>query len=307
MAGKTAAEQARLLFIHDQLTEAKRAGIDVQTQMTSDGRLLIDVIQAQANAIAERTARQELGNIKTLEEIALIDESRNAVRSAFDNFKAGGDGLKGFWADIFGFMADKLWELALSPAWDSLGEGLSDLVNPSGGGGGGGFWGALIGGLFGKKADGGPIQGLAFGGAPRDRSGMIHGAGGRRQDNIPILASANEFMQPADAVDYYGLDFMEAVRQRRFPRFESGGSMPGSFPSGSGRSSGAGGPMFVSVRVSVDDDLRLRAAVEQVADQRAGDVFHQGIRQYDAGSPARTMQALRNAQNHRLTTGRIIR
>ncbi|WP_299558727.1 phage tail tape measure protein [uncultured Sulfitobacter sp.] len=232
MAGKTAGEQARLLFIYERMTEAKRAGIDVQTQLTADGRLLIDVINAQADAIARRSEEQEIGTIRTQEEIGEIERSTNAVKSAFDNFRAGGEGFKGFFADLFGFMADRLWDMALDPVWDNLGESLSGLLQPSTGGGGGGIWTAIVGALFGKKkADGGPIEGFANGGMP---GGRIRGAGGRRQDNIPIWASAGEFMQPSASVDYYGADFMEAIRQRRLPRpqddlsFSAGGMMGGS-------------------------------------------------------------------------------
>ncbi|GEM_PF-6667878 len=39
-----------------------------------------------------------------------------------------------------------------------------------------------------------------------------------RADNIPIWATAGEFMQPVNAVRHYGLAFMEAVRTMRFPR-----------------------------------------------------------------------------------------
>lgn len=35
-----------------------------------------------------------------------------------------------------------------------------------------------------------------------------------KADNIPIMATAKEFMQPVDAVNYYGLPFMEAIRHK---------------------------------------------------------------------------------------------
>ena len=42
--------------------------------------------------------------------------------------------------------------------------------------------------------------------------GLIRGAGGPKQDNVNINASAGEFMQPVAAVQKYGKDFMERVR-----------------------------------------------------------------------------------------------
>lgn len=63
----------------------------------------------------------------------------------------------------------------------------------------------------GKKADGGPIQKLASG-------GRVHGSSpNERADNVPIWATAGEFMQPVRAVQKYGVGFMEAVRSLRFP------------------------------------------------------------------------------------------
>lgn len=48
--------------------------------------------------------------------------------------------------------------------------------------------------------------------------GMVPGwSPNPRADNIPIDATAGEFMQPVRSVDYYGVDFMEEVRTGRFP------------------------------------------------------------------------------------------
>ena len=40
-------------------------------------------------------------------------------------------------------------------------------------------------------------------------------------------------MQPAAAVDHYGVEFMEAIRTRRLPKFANGGMIGGSSMSGS--------------------------------------------------------------------------
>lgn len=61
--------------------------------------------------------------------------------------------------------------------------------------------------------------------------GPITWGSGPRADDVPILASRGEFMQPADSVSHYGIDFMEAVRTKRFA---AGGLIPGiHLPSGS--------------------------------------------------------------------------
>lgn len=74
----------------------------------------------------------------------------------------------------------------------------------------------------GYRAEGGLI-GYATGGllslANGDGySGLIHGWGGKKADVMPIMASRGEFMQQASAVDYYGVDAMRALNERKIPR-----------------------------------------------------------------------------------------
>jgi len=47
---------------------------------------------------------------------------------------------------------------------------------------------------------------------------LIHGWGGKKADVVPIMASRGEFMQQASAVDYYGVDVMRALNERKIPR-----------------------------------------------------------------------------------------
>ena len=73
-----------------------------------------------------------------------------------------------------------------------------------------------------RRAEGGLI-GYANGGllslANGDGySGLIHGWGGKKADVVPIMASRGEFMQQASAVDYYGVDAMRALNERKIPR-----------------------------------------------------------------------------------------
>lgn len=56
---------------------------------------------------------------------------------------------------------------------------------------------------------GGPRP-MAEGGAVGGRSPH------KRADNIPAWLTAGEFVMPVDAVDYYGLEFMEMLRRRRY-------------------------------------------------------------------------------------------
>lgn len=74
-------------------------------------------------------------------------------------------------------------------------------------------WGMATGGFVGYA--GGGLMHLASGDG---YTGLIHGWGGKKADVMPIMASRGEFMQQASAVDYYGVDAMRALNERRIPR-----------------------------------------------------------------------------------------
>jgi hypothetical protein len=44
-----------------------------------------------------------------------------------------------------------------------------------------------------------------------------------KADNIPAMLTANEFVQPVDVVKHYGVGYMEALRQKKIPRYAAGG------------------------------------------------------------------------------------
>ena len=73
------------------------------------------------------------------------------------------------------------------------------------------------------KAEGGLIGGYAEGGLMRlangdGYTGLLTGWGGKKSDNILLWGSPGEFMQQASAVDYYGVDMMRALNERKVPR-----------------------------------------------------------------------------------------
>jgi hypothetical protein len=53
--------------------------------------------------------------------------------------------------------------------------------------------------------------------------GHIRGPGTETSDSILARLSHNEFVQPAIATNYYGVGFMESIRNLRFPKFNTGG------------------------------------------------------------------------------------
>jgi len=69
----------------------------------------------------------------------------------------------------------------------------------------------------------GYLPSFATGGGFKKRSGQIAGHDLRGRDDVPSLLTRGEFVQPVRAVDYYGRDFMEAIRTMRLPKFADGG------------------------------------------------------------------------------------
>lgn len=57
--------------------------------------------------------------------------------------------------------------------------------------------------------------------------GYIRGPGTTTSDSINAKLSDKEFVHPADATEYYGLPFMEAIRTKQLPKFATGGLFSG--------------------------------------------------------------------------------
>ncbi|MAU43755.1 MAG: phage tail tape measure protein [Yangia sp.] len=267
LAGRSVEEQARLTFQYEALKRAREAGIDPAKQITDDGRILSEVIDEQAAAYGRLVAAQDLDTQrkrdleKTTEEAAQeLEGYKDTIEGLFDNLKPGGDGVEGFWDDFTGMIRDKLWSLAFDPVWDYLAQLMQGAF--SGGGSGLASIGASLLGI-GGRADGGEILRRADGGAmPRRAAGKLTGAGGKRQDNLLFWGSAGEFMQPAAAVDFYGLEFMEAIRNRRLPKFATGGSL-----GGSSSVSGAGAFRFTQ---QIIDQVGVKVRTEETTTPDGG-------------------------------------
>ena len=73
-----------------------------------------------------------------------------------------------------------------------------------------------------NNATGGLIQHLSSGGRVAAQTfrrvvGTISGPGTGTSDEVPVMASNGEFMVKTDAVKYYGVDFMNALNNKRLP------------------------------------------------------------------------------------------
>ncbi len=220
LIGKSEAEAARARYVFEALAEAKRGGIDVDKELTETGETLRQAILRQADAVAELINQQEELKDKTPDALKSFEDTRQMLVSSFEGLRTGAKGLEDVVSDVFDHISKRLWNLALDPVFDVLAGGIEGLFSN--------LVGRKDGGPVGY-ADGGAIDipgfangGLQVGGRA---AGRIRGEGTTRQDNVLLWGSRGEFMQPADAVDYYGMDFMEAVRRRELPRFADGGAI----------------------------------------------------------------------------------
>lgn len=121
----------------------------------------------------------------------------------------------------------------------------------------GGYTGGSIGSLMGFNSGG-----LIPGTRPSDprSDNMLAQVDGKGL----IKVQSTEFIQPSEAVSYYGLDFMEAIRTMSLPKFNAGGS-----PSGSRGSASAAGQAVVDLGAETLAALaEMRQEIKLFADSR---------------------------------------
>ena len=96
--------------------------------------------------------------------------------------------------------------------------------------------------------------------------GHVQGPGTGTSDSIPAWLSNNEFVMTSRTVDHYGVAFMNALNQRRLPRFASGGRVGGggspSYPGISGNG-GEGDHNEISITINIAKDGKEDVTVEQ--------------------------------------------
>ena len=96
--------------------------------------------------------------------------------------------------------------------------------------------------------------------------GHVQGPGTGTSDSIPAWLSNNEFVMTSRTVDHYGLAFMNALNQRRLPRFANGGRVGGggspSYP-GISSNGGEGDHNEISITINIAKDGKEDGTVEQ--------------------------------------------
>lgn len=101
------------------------------------------------------------------------------------------------------------------------------------------------------------------------KGGHVVGEGTGTSDSILARLSNNEFVMTSRTVDHYGVGFMNALNQRRFPKFANGGHVGGKSNSYDGLFSGAGASTNneVSITINIDKNGNESVTAEQKAAQ----------------------------------------
>ena len=90
-----------------------------------------------------------------------------------------------------------------------------------------------------------------------------------KADNIPINATAGEFMHPVEAVKHYGLEFMEAVRTLQFPKVKSGYAYGGRIVQAVSKGYSDGGKIASQLAQQSDVSMELNINNESGTDVQA--------------------------------------
>ena len=101
------------------------------------------------------------------------------------------------------------------------------------------------------------------------KGGHVVGEGTGTSDSILARLSNNEFVMTSRTVDHYGVGFMNALNQRRFPKFANGGHVGGKSDSYDGLFSGGGASTNneVSITINIDKNGNEIVTAEQKAAQ----------------------------------------
>ncbi|PWE48486.1 hypothetical protein DEM26_18230 [Thioclava sp. NG1] len=141
LLGKTKSETAALEAKWKLLDEAKKRGIDLDSQVAGSGETVREQIDRQAQAIGELTAKYE----QARERAQFFDQAQQTLKGGLVDAIVEGKNLSGVLEELAKSLAKAAVQAAL------FGDGPL-------GGGGSGLLGSLVSGLFGgARASGGPV------------------------------------------------------------------------------------------------------------------------------------------------------
>lgn len=146
LLGQTTAQAATLTAKWKMLDEVKRAGLDLDARSVATGQTLREAIDAQAASVGALAEEYE----QAKDSAAFFEKMQSSLKDGFLDAIAAGEG--------FGDTLDMIGKMMKRAAAEAI---FFNSGPFAGGGGGGGLLGGVfdwIGGLFGKRAGGGPVQ-----------------------------------------------------------------------------------------------------------------------------------------------------
>ncbi|HHF5459920.1 tape measure protein [Haemophilus influenzae] len=101
--------------------------------------------------------------------------------------------------------------------------------------------------------------------------GHVQGPGTGTSDSIPAWLSNNEFVMTSRTVDHYGVGFMNALNQRRLPKFANGGRVGGggssSYPGILSNHGGGDMNNDITITIHIDNNGNEETTTKQKAQQ----------------------------------------
>lgn len=237
------AVQELVVSLKDELAILREAD-PVRQELLRHREVLTAATDAERAEIERLIATREREGEVARQTAESADFWRQNAGDLIQGMSGGVDGLSDAFDRLKGKIADAAFEAALF--------GTGPLANLFGGG----VKGGLLGVLFPGKAEG----------------GMIHGPGGGRSDDVPIMASAGEYVVNARATAR-NRTLLEAINAG-MPAFADGGMVGGGASGGRGAASGARGPVNMVIDVR---GARGNAEIEEMV-QRG---IRAGLEQYD--------------------------
>ena len=180
--------------------------------------LLNEKLAAEMGYADEAAALRDIQGMQRLEkEKLLADQERRIRESQLENARTIASGMKGIFEDLYELGGKKQKEFfylakaaAIAEAIINTALGITAALK----------LGPIIGPILaGVQAAAGAVQIATITAQSLAAGGKIQGISpSDTADNIPVMATAGEYMQPVKTVQYYGSQVMEAMRQRMIPR-----------------------------------------------------------------------------------------
>ena len=180
--------------------------------------LLNEKLAAEMGYADEAAALRDVQGMQRLEkEKLLADQERRIRESQLENTRTVAGGMADIFENLYELTGKKQKEFfylakaaALAEAIANVAVGVTKALAQ------GGIMGPIMAGVV---AAAGAVQIATITAQSLAAGGEIQGSSpSDTSDNIPISATAGEYMQPVKTVRYYGSQVMEAIRKRVIPR-----------------------------------------------------------------------------------------